>query len=103
MNNFENFFTFFSNLQNTAYFESIFSKYLLSLIIIILVLVFKNFIKKLMLKNVKFLIKNTSLSENISDSIERPLGFFILILGFFFASNILESEGKVEIFFEKIN
>ena len=103
MNNFENFFTFFSNLQNTAYFESIFSKYLLSLIIIILVLVFKNFIKKLMLKNVKFLIKNTSLSENISYSIERPLGFFILILGFFFASNILESEGKVEIFFEKIN
>ena len=75
MNNFENFFTFFSNLQNTAYFESIFSKYLLSLIIIILVLVFKNFIKKLMLKNVKFLIKNTSLSENISCSIERPLGF----------------------------
>ena len=56
-----------------------------------------------MLKNVKFLIKNTSLSENISYSIERPLGFFILILGFFFASNILESEGKVEIFFEKIN
>ena len=84
-------------------FETSLSKLLIALGIIFIVLILKKFIKKILIKNIKFLINNKILSDNISQSVDKPLGFLILILGFFAASNLLEAQGKVEVFLENIN
>ena len=84
-------------------FETSLSKLLIALGIIFIVLILKKFIKKILIKNIKFLINNKILSDNISQSVDKPLGFLILILGFFAASSLLEAQGKVEVFLENIN
>ena len=85
-----------NNLLQIKIFETSLSKLLIALGIIFIILIFKKFIKKILIKNIKFLINNKILSDNISQSVDKPLGFLILILGFFAASNLLEAKGKVE-------
>ena len=91
------------NLLQIKIFETALSKLLIALGIIFVILILKNFIKKVFIKNIKFVINNKNLSENISKSVDKPLGFFIVILGFFAASNLLEAKGKVEVFVDNIN
>ena len=91
-----------NNLLQIRIFDTTLSKLLIA-IGIIFKCDFKKFIKKILIKNIKFVINNKTLSDNISKSIDKPLGFLILILGFFAASNLLEARGKVEVFVENIN
>ena len=84
-------------------FDITFSKIIIALGIIFIILISKKFIKKILIKNIKFVINNKVLSENISQSIDKPVSFLILISGFFAASNIIEASGKVEVFVENIN
>ena len=96
-------------LNNTSKFLQIkifditFSKIIIALGIVFIILISKKFIKKILIKNIKFVINNKVLSENISQSIDKPISFLILILGFFAASNIIEASGKVQVFVENIN
>ena len=92
-----------TNLLQIKIFETTLSKLLLALGIILITLILKKFIKRILIKNIKFIINNEVFSENISKSVDRPLGFLILILGFFAASNLLEAKGKIEVFVENIN
>ena len=84
-------------------FDITLSKIIIALGLIFIILISKNFIKKILIRNIKFIINNKILSENISRSIDKPISFLILILGFFAASNIIEARGKVDVFVENIN
>ena len=92
-----------NNLLQIKIFETSLSKFLIAFGIIFTILILKKFIKKILIKNIKFLINSKILSDNIIKSIDKPLGFLILILGFFAASSVLEAKGKVEGFLENIN
>ena len=65
-------------------FETNLSKLLIALGIFFIILILKKFIKKILMKNIKFVINNKILSDNISQSVDKPLGFLILILGCLF-------------------
>ena len=64
-----------NNLLQIKIFETSLSKLLIALGIIFIVLILKKFIKKILIKNIKFLINNKILSDNISQSVDKPLGF----------------------------
>ena len=92
-----------SQLLQIKIFDITLSKIIIALGIIFIILISKKFIKKILIRNIKFIINNKVLSKNISQSIDKPISFLILILGFFAASNIIEASGKVEVFVENIN
>ncbi len=103
MLNFQELFLNLYNLIQLKIFDTSLSKFFMALGILILTVILKNIVKKILLKNIAFMTKNKIISENIIPSIDKPLGFLILILGFFAASSFLEPEGKLANFFEKIN
>jgi len=78
---------------------------LLSILIFLLFLFSKGIIKKLILRKIMLFFKfsyNKS-KESFSNSLENPVNFLILSIGFFSASNFLNAPESVEVFFNKIN
>ena len=87
----------------TTFFESQISKYFIAIFIFLFFIVFRNLLKKLIIKKIEFVFKNKLFYRNLSNSIEKPINFFILIMGFFLSTNYLETTGKISIFFENLN
>ena len=87
-----------NNLLQIKIFETSLSKFLIAFGIIFTILILKKFIKKILIKNIKFLINSKILSDNIIKSIDKPLGFLILILGFLQPQVFLKPKVKLRDF-----
>tara|TARA_Y100000589_G_scaffold300791_1_gene311208 strand:- start:1608 stop:2702 length:1095 start_codon:yes stop_codon:yes gene_type:complete len=76
----------------------------ISLGLFFIVLIFKNFIKLLLKKKIKFLtsLKNKK-SKELSESFDSLITFFVYFIAFFIFSITLDTSQKISIFFEKIN
>lgn len=103
MNNYTDIITNFSGLLETNIFEISLSRFLIAISILLSVFFLKNIIKKIFLNYSLLFIKNIELRKNLSSSIERPFGFLILVLGFFFSTNILAINEKSSFLLDKIN
>ncbi len=103
MNNFTDIISTFNRLLETNILDISLSRLLISLSILFSVIFLKNFIKNLFLNNMLLFIKNKDFRTHLSRSIERPFTFLILVLGFFFSSNILAIHQKSSFFIDKIN
>jgi len=102
--NFSDFFLEFPNLINFKIVDGNLSKIFISLLIFFSFFIFRNIFVQLVRKKIGFFFSPKAKSSKIFlKSIDGPLKFFPIALGFFFASGFLEVQGKIYIFFENIN
>ncbi len=81
------------------------SNLLCSLVVFLVFVIFKPTIKKLFLKKISIFARfsDKKVKDSFLHSIEKPIGFFVICLGFFSASNVLNSPEKVNIFLNNLN
>ncbi len=103
MNNLSEIINVLSKLSNITIFEINLSKYALSLFIFLSVIFLRKIIKKIFLKNILILFKNNDFNKNLFKSVDAPISFLIIVLGFFFSSNILPLNQKFSFFLDNIN
>jgi MscS family membrane protein len=76
-----------------------------SILLFLFFVIFKRTIKKLFIKKISIIsrLKNKEVKDVFLSSLEKPVEFFVLTLGFFSASNLLDAPEKIDFFFDKIN
>ena len=82
-----------------------FSEVFFAIVIFLLFLLFRNLFAKLVISRLeKFVSKSSNKFDNkLVESLEGPVKFLPLVVGFFIASNYLQLEGKLIFFIDSVN
>ena len=82
-----------------------FSEVFFAILIFLLFLLFRNLFAKLVISRLeKFVSKSSNKFDNkLVESLEGPVKFLPLVVGFFIASNYLQLEGKLIFFIDSVN
>ena len=82
-----------------------FSEVFFAIVIFLLFLLFRNLFAKLVISRLeKFVSKSSNKFDNkLVESLEGPVKFLPLVVGFFIASNYLQLEGKLIFFIKNVN
>ncbi len=77
----------------------------ISISIFLTFIIFKNIIKKIFSKKISLFFRfNEKKNKDLFlKSIDKPIGFLVLSLGFFLATNFLDSSQKLNFFLNKVN
>ncbi len=81
------------------------SNFLFSLFFFIFFIVFRNFLKKIVVKKFSIVLRfsDKKIKESFINSIDKPIEFFVIAIGIFSATNLLNAPQKINIFFNNIN
>ena len=93
------------SLNNEIFFGFSLLKLFSSIFVFLFFVFFKKFIKELFLKKISIFLrfKNTVTKKDFVNSIDKPTEFFVISLGFFLGSNILNAPLKISIFLNNLN
>ncbi len=81
------------------------SNFLFSLFLFIFFVISRNFLKQILIKKFSIVLRfsDKKIKESFVNSINKPIEFFIVCIGFFSATNVLNAPEKMNIFFNNIN
>ena len=102
---FENFFNLFSDVWQQGVAGSNITEIIIALLIFFIFLILRGLVSKFVVKRLE---KYVSLTTNNFDnslvkSLESPVKFFPIVLGFFIASNYINLDGKSAFFVASLN
>ncbi|MDC0426103.1 mechanosensitive ion channel family protein [Pelagibacteraceae bacterium] len=105
MNIISNFTNLFSDVWSKGVGGINFSEVFLAVLIFLLFLFLRGFFSKIIIKKLeKFVSLSTNRFDNqLVTSLEGPVKFFPLVIGFFIATNYLQIDGKASYFIENLN
>ena len=91
--------------SNASFFGISISNLCVSILVLFLFILFKNLIKRIIIKKITLLLSfsDNNLKETFLYSLEKPIGFLVILLGISSATNILNATGKIAYFFNNVN
>ena len=94
--------SFFSNVSFLGF---LLKNLLICVTILVFFIVSRNQIKKLIIKKVSLILRfsEAKIKDAFLTSIEKPIEFFVISIGFFSASSFLIASQKVNVFLQNIN
>ncbi len=105
MENFSKIYGLLVSANNEMFFGISLFNFLSSLLTFLFFIILKKFMKKILLTKMSifFRFENKNSKQVFINSLERPSEFFVIILGFFLASNILNAPSKLNLFLNNLN
>ena len=102
---FKNFFQLFNEVWSTGIWGTNFGNIFFSIAIFFIFILIRSFFSKIILKKVKLFVNksNNKFDNTLVDALKGPANFFPVVLGFFIATNLIETDGKFYDFLNSLN
>ncbi len=91
--------------SNVSLFDISISNFLMSISLLFLFILFKKFIKNVIIKKITLLLRfsDKKIKGTFIKSIDKPINFLVILLGIVSATNILNAPDKISGFFDNVN
>ena len=102
---FENFFNLFSDVWQQGVAGSNITEIIIALLIFFIFLILRGLVSKFVVKRLEKYVSltNNNFDNSLVKSLESPVKFFPIVLGFFIASNYINLDGKSAFFVASLN
>ena len=102
---FKKFFQLFNEVWSTGIWGTDFGNIFFSIAIFFIFILIRSFFSKFILNRVKLFVNksNNKFDNTLVDALEGPANFFPIVLGFFIATNLIETDGKFYDFLNSMN